>query len=678
MSDRVLVTSALPYANGPLHLGHLAGAYLPADLFVRFKRLEGKEVIFICGSDEHGVPITIAADKEGVSPQEIVDRYHTINKKTFEEFGISFDYYGRTSSETHKRVSQSFFKKLYEKGAFNEKTEEQFYDAEAGMFLADRYIKGTCPKCGYEEAYGDQCEKCGASLSPRELINPRSMLSGNTPELRKTRHWYIPLGRYESWLREWIGGQEDWKSNVAGQCNSWLDGGLNERAVTRDLKWGVPVPIEGADGKVLYVWFDAPIGYISATVEWAAQIGDPEGWKMFWQDENTELVHFIGKDNIVFHCIMFPAMLKEHGDFVLPRNVPANEFLNLEGQKLSTSRGWAVWLHEYLEDFDAELLRYALATTLPETRDSDFSWKDFQGRVNNDLADILGNFIYRTFSFIERFFEGKVPPLENASEADKAMLAEIKAHGAQVAADYNKYKFKDAVLHTLNLARLGNKYFTDMEPWHSRKNDMQKCGNTLHVCAQIVAALSVYFEPVLPDTCKKLKSDLNMQLNGLMLWEEAGPDMLTAGQAVSLGEVPFKKIEDERIQAQVEKLEARAAANAAEEPAYEPEKPEFTFDDFMKQDLRAGQILKAEPIKKSRKLLKIRVDMGYEERTIVSGIAAYFAPEDLAGQRVVVVANLKPRKMMGIESKGMILMAEDAETGLRFVETQARPGSTVN
>lgn len=679
MSDRVLVTSALPYANGPLHLGHLAGAYLPADLFVRFKRLEGKEVIFICGSDEHGVPITIAADKEGVSPQDIVDRYHNINKKAFDDFGISFDYYGRTSSDTHKQISQKFFKKLYEKGAFEEKTEEQFYDAEADMFLADRYIKGTCPKCGYEEAYGDQCEKCGASLSPRELINPRSMLSGNAPELRETRHWYIPLGKYEGWLREWIDGQDNWKPNVLGQCKSWLDGGLNDRAVTRDLKWGVPVPLEGADGKVLYVWFDAPIGYISATVEWAAQIGDPEGWKLFWQDENTELVHFIGKDNIVFHCIMFPAMLKEHGDFVLPKNVPANEFLNLEGQKLSTSRGWAVWLHEYLEDFDAELLRYALATTLPETRDSDFSWKDFQGRVNNDLADIFGNFVYRTFSFIERFFDGKIPPLESPSEADRAMLAEIKTHGAQVAGDYNKYKFKDAVLHTLNLARLGNKYFTDMEPWHSRKTDMQKCGNTLHVCAQIVAALSVYFEPVLPETCKRLKSDLNMQLNGLMLWDEAGPQMLAAGHKVSLGEVPFKKIEDERIEAQIEKLKTRAETNApAEEASYEPEKPPFTFDDFMKQDLRAGRIIDAERIKKSKKLLKIRVDMGYEERTIVSGIAAFFDPETLSDQPVVIVANLKPRKMMGVESKGMILMAEDADGSLHFVETNARPGSVVN
>jgi methionyl-tRNA synthetase len=427
------------------------------------------------------------------------------------------------------------------------------------------------------------------------------------------------------------------------------------------------------------VWFDAPIGYISATVEWAAQIGDPEGWKLFWQDEDTELVHFIGKDNIVFHCIMFPAMLKEHGDFVLPKNVPANEFLNLEGQKLSTSRGWAVWLHEYLEDFDAELLRYALATTLPETRDSDFSWKDFQGRVNNDLADIFGNFVYRTFSFIERFFDGSIPPLENASEADREMLAEIKTHGALVAGDYNKYKFKDAVLHTLNLARLGNKYFTDMEPWHSRKTDMQKCGNTLHVCAQIVASLSVYFEPVLPETCKRLKSDLNMQLNGLMLWEEAGPKMLEAGHKVSLGEVPFKKIEDERIEAQIEKLKTRAAANApAQEASYEPEKPPFTFDDFMKQDLRAGRIIDAERIKKSKKLLKIRVDMGYEERTIVSGIAAFFDPETLADQPVVVVANLKPRKMMGIESKGMILMAEDADGSLRFVETNARPGSVID
>lgn len=682
MSKRVLVTAALPYANGPLHLGHIAGAYLPSDLYSRYKRLAGDEVLFICGSDEHGVPITIAADKEGVTPQEIVDRYHGINKKAFEDFGISFDYYGRTSSATHREISQKFFRTLHEKGVFIKKTEQQYYDVKAGMFLADRYIKGTCPKCGYEEAYGDQCEKCGTALSPTELINPKSMLSGEVPEMRETEHWYIPLGNYEAWLKEWIGGQTGWKANVLGQCNSWLDAGLGDRAVTRDLKWGVPVPLEGAEGKVLYVWFDAPIGYISASVEWAAQIGDPEGWKLFWQDDETELVHFIGKDNIVFHCIIFPVMLKTHGKYIVPENVPANEYLNLEGRKLSTSRGWAVWLHEYLEYFEPDLLRYALAATMPETKDADFQWKEFQGRVNNDLADVFGNFVFRTFSFIGRFFEGKMPPLLNPTEQDLAMLDEITRSGARIAKAYESFRFKEAAQLTISLARAGNKYFTETEPWQTRKTNLQACGNTLHVSAQIVAALSVYFEPILPDACKKLKSALNFSFNGLMLWEEVKPDMVPPGQEITPMEILFKKIEDEAIQKQMDLLQAKSAATAppaaAPEVSYETEKEGIEFDDFVKLDLRAAEILEAVKVPKSKKLLKIKISLGYEERIIVSGIAEYHDPGDIIGKRVAVVANLKPRKIMGIESKGMILMAHDAADGLRFVETKAQPGSCIN
>ncbi|MCH8568138.1 MAG: methionine--tRNA ligase [Balneolales bacterium] len=683
MSKRILVTAALPYANGPLHLGHLAGAYLPSDLYVRYKRLKGDEVVFICGSDEHGVPITIAADKEGVTPQDIVDRYHAINKKAFEDFGISFDYYGRTSSETHKRISQDFFKTLHNKGVFTRKKEEQFFDVSAGMFLADRYIKGTCPKCGYEEAYGDQCEKCGASLSPSELINPVSMLSGETPELRETEHWYIPLGNYQEWLAKWIDEKTDWKPNVTGQCKSWLDAGLNERAVTRDLKWGVPVPLDDAEGKVLYVWFDAPIGYISATVEWAAQIGDPEGWKMFWQDEDTELIHFIGKDNIVFHCIMFPAMLKAHGDYVLPKNVPANEFLNLEGKKLSTSRGWAVWLHEYLEDFEPDLLRYALTTSLPETKDSDFVWKEFQGKVNNDLADVFGNFVFRTFSFIHRFFDSRIPELKNPNKQDLDLLDEIEKHAKLISASYEKFRFKDAASHTINLARLGNRYFTEKEPWHSRKNNLEDCANTLHVCAQITAALSVFFSPIIPDACDRLQKALNLEINGLLLWEEAHKNMLKASSVVEEMEILFKKVEDDIIEKQLQKLlekssSVSAAGNDAGDKSYEPLRDIITYDDFAKLDFRTGIILKAEKMKKSKKLLRIEVDLGFEKRTVLSGIAEFYKPEELSGQKVVVVANLAPRKMMGTESEGMILMAENPDGGLRFVESDAEPGALLS
>ncbi len=672
-----MVTAALPYANGPIHLGHMAGAYLPADIYVRYKRLINDEVLFICGSDEHGVPITIAADKAGVTPQDVVDKYHTMNADVFEKFGISFDYYGRTSSRTHREISQKFFKKLYDDGVFTKKTENQFYDAKADMFLADRYIKGTCPKCGYTEAFGDQCEKCGASLSPSELIDPVSVLSGEKPEMRETEHWYIPLGNFQDWLKEWIDSKKDWKPNVTGQCRSWLDGGLGDRAVTRDLKWGVPVPVEGADGKVLYVWFDAPIGYISATVEWAAQVGDPEGWKLFWQDEETELVHFIGKDNIVFHCIMFPAMLKAHGDYILPKNVPANEFLNLEGQKLSTSRGWAVWLHEYLEEFEPDQLRYSLATTLPETKDSDFSWKDFQTRVNSELADILGNFVFRTFSFIDRFFDKQVPPLVNPDKKDLEILNSIKKYGEGISEAYEKFKLRDAVSQTMNLARAANKYFTESEPWHTRKTDPEKCGNTLHVSAQLAAALSVYFFPVIPDACKKIRKSLS--LADILQWDEVHPEMVKPGTEVSAGEILFKKLEDEIIQKQFDKLKTTEESAAPASVEYAEEKEPFEFDDFMKQDLRVGEIVAAEKIKKSKKLLKLTVNLGYETRTVVSGIAEYFEPDDLPGKRVCVVANLKPRKIMGVESKGMILMAENpADSSLSFVETDAEPGSSIS
>jgi methionyl-tRNA synthetase len=675
MSKRILVTSALPYANGPIHLGHLAGAYLPADLYTRFQRLKGKDVIHICGSDEHGVPITIAAEKEGVTPQEIVDRYHEANKAVFERFGIRFDYYGRTSSETHKKTSQEFFLNLYEQGLFKKKSQEQLYDEEADMFLPDRYVKGTCPKCGYPEAYGDQCEKCGSSLSPTELIDPVSAITGNKPVIKSTDHWFIPLGNFQEKLEKWIDSRENWKPNVVGQCKSWLDGGLSDRAVTRDLTWGVPVPLPDAEGKVLYVWFDAPIGYISATKEWADQQGSPDKWKEYWQDEETSLIHFIGKDNIVFHCIMFPAMLMQHGDYVLPENVPANEFLNLEGRKLSTSRGWAVWLNEYLDEFDADLLRYVLGTTLPEAKDSDFSWKDFQNRVNGELADILGNFVFRALSFTERFFDGAVPKLSNPSDKDRAALSEIEAQKTKIEEAYNSYKFREAIAETMNLARTGNRYFTETEPWKTRKENPEACGNTLYVCVQICAALSVLFEPVLPTATARLRNQL--ALPDAAGWDDVSDSMIAAGTVISQGEILFEKIEDDRMEKQVQLLEERAAASSGSDKEYEPLKKETSFNKFSSIDLRAGKIKSAEKIKKSKKLIKITVDLGFEERTILSGIAEFFKPEEIIGKSVVVVANLAPKKMMGIESNGMILMGEDTEGNLKFVSTDAEPGSTV-
>lgn len=671
---RILVTSALPYANGPIHLGHLAGAYLTPDFYVRYKRRTDADVAFICGSDEHGVPITIAAEKEGVSPQDIVDRYHEMNKKVFEEFGISFDFYGRTSSKVHHETSQEFFRNLNQKGFFKKKTEEQLYDPKADMFLPDRYVKGTCPNCGYEEAYGDQCEKCGTSLSPTELIEPVSALTGEKPELKKTEHWYMPLGEVQPKLEKWLETRKNWKPNVMGQVKSWLNDGLTDRAATRDLSWGVPVPLEEAKGKVLYVWFDAPIGYVSATKEWALEQNKPELWKEYWQNEDTELYHFIGKDNIVFHCIMFPVVLMEHGGYVLPKNVPANEFLNLEGKKLSTSRGWAVWLHEYLEEFEPDLLRYALGTILPESKDSDFSWKDFQMHINTELADVLGNFTNRSLSFTVNYAEGKVPNLIEPSETDLEALQAIEDQKEKVTQAYENFRFKEAISETMNLARIGNRYFTETEPWKTRKTEPVKAGNTIHVSLQISAALSCLFDPVLPDKMKQLRAQLG--LIDSFSWNDISNSMLEVGNSVIQGDILFEKIEDNIIEEQIQKLHDKAKD---EDPV--PDVPDLKenieFEDFMKLDLRAGEILSAKKIEKSNKLLEIKVDIGLEKRTIVSGISKYFDPDKLSGQKVSVVANLAPKKLMGVESKGMILMAENPDGSLKFIETDAEPGSPI-
>lgn len=671
---RILVTSALPYANGPLHLGHLAGAYLTADLYVRYKRLTGADVAYICGSDEHGVPITIAAEKEGVSPQDIVDRYHEMNKKIFEDFGISFDYYGRTSSKVHHQTSQEIFTVLNDKGFFKKKKEQQLYDSKSDMFLPDRYVKGTCPNCSFPEAYGDQCENCGTSLSPTELINPVSALSGEVPELKETEHWYMPLGDIQPKLEAWLETRENWKPNVMGQVKSWLNDGLSDRAATRDLSWGVPVPLKEAEGKVLYVWFDAPIGYISATKEWALEQGKPDSWKEYWQNEKTELYHFIGKDNIVFHCIMFPIVLMEHGGFVLPKNVPANEFLNLEGKKLSTSRGWAVWLHEYLEDFEPDLLRYALGSTLPESKDSDFSWKDFQARVNNELAAVLGNFVNRSLTFTDKFAEGKVPKLINPSETDQEALKAILIQKTKITEAYEAFRFKEAIAETIQLARVGNKYFTETEPWKTRNENPQACNNTLYVSIQICGVLSILMEPVLPTSMKTLRSQLGISDD--FSWDDINDSLIAEGREIQVGKVLFAKVEDSEIEKQIQKLEERAQAN---NPAtkFPKLKDNIEFNDFMKLDLRAGEILSAEKIEKSDKLLKLQVDLGIEKRTIVSGIAKHVELKTLNGHKVIVVANLAPKKLMGVESQGMILMAEDSDGNLKFAVTTAEPGSTI-
>lgn len=660
--NRYLVTSALPYANGPIHIGHLAGVYVPSDIYTRYLRMKGVDVISVCGSDEHGVPITLKARKEGVTPQEIVDRYHIINKKAFEDFGISFDIYSRTSNKIHHETASEFFKTLYNKGEFNEKTSEQYYDEEAGCFLADRYITGTCPHCGNEGAYGDQCEKCGTSLSPNELINPQSTISGSKPVLRNTLHWYLPLDKYEAWLKKWILEEHtEWKANVYGQCKSWLDQGLQPRAVSRDLDWGVPVPVEGADGKVLYVWFDAPIGYISATKELTPD------WEKYWKDEKTKMVHFIGKDNIVFHCIIFPSMLNAEGSFILPENVPANEFLNLENDKISTSRNWAVWLHEYLIDFPdkQDVLRYTLCANAPETKDNDFTWKDFQARNNNELVAILGNFVNRTLVLTNNYYNGKVPERGKTDANDDAVLNEILQIKEKAEANLESYKFREALKEAMNLARLGNKYLADAEPWKVIKTDKERVKTIINIALQITANLTIICEPFLPFSMDKLRKWINLnKLN----WSEAGNiNLLTQGHIINKSELLFNKIEDEEITRQIEKLLATKKSNEAADSKTVILKDQITFDEFSGIDIRTATILEAEKVPKTNKLLRLKIDTGIDIRTIVSGIAEYFKPESIIGKQISIVANLEPRKIKGIESKGMILMAEDKDGKLVLV-----------
>jgi methionyl-tRNA synthetase len=665
---RYTITSALPYANGPIHIGHLAGVYIPADIYTRYLRMKGKDVVFIGGSDEHGVPITIKAQQQKVTPQQIVDKYHGIIKKSFEDFGISFDIYSRTSNKVHHETASEIFKTLYDKGEFIEQTTEQFYDHDKNQFLADRYITGTCPHCGNEKAYGDQCENCGTSLNATDLINPKSALTGNTPQLKETKHWYLPLDRYEGWLRKWIieGHKQDWKPNVYGQCKSWIDQGLQARAVTRDLDWGVKVPVEGAEGKVLYVWFDAPIGYISATKEWATEKGID--WKPYWKDKDTKLLHFIGKDNIVFHCIIFPAILKHEGTYILPDNVPANEFLNLEGDKISTSRNWAVWLHEYLEDFPEkqDVLRYVLCANAPETKDNDFTWKDFQARNNSELLAIFGNFANRTLVLTKKYFDGIVPELGELTELDHAAINELKEFPERIANSLENYRFREALNEFMNLARLGNKYLTETEPWKVFKTDAERVKTILNISLQICANLALLAEPFLPFTSKKLLKMLNLSVSN---WEAAGDSkLLLAGHQLNEPEFLFEKIEDEQIEAQVQKLLDTKIENTKNNVKIAPQKEDITFDDFVKIDIRTATIVEAEKINKTKKLLKLLVDTGIDKRTIVSGIAEYYNAEEIIGQRVSVLVNLAPRMLKGIVSQGMILMAENAEGKLCFVK----------
>lgn len=676
--NRLLVTAALPYANGPIHIGHLAGCFLPADIYVRYQRAQKRDIKFVCGSDEHGVPITIRAMKEGITPQQVVDRYHEMIKDSFEQMGISFDIYSRTSSEIHRQTAQDFFKKLYDDGVFEEKESEQYYDEKTNVFLADRYIVGTCPVCGNENAYGDQCEKCGSTLSPEQLINPRSALSDATPVKKKTKHWYFPLNKYEGWLKEWIveGKKDEWKANVYGQCKSWLENGLQPRAMTRDSSWGVPVPLPDAEGKVMYVWFDAPIGYISATKELTPN------WEDYWKQEDTKLVHFIGKDNIVFHCIIFPSMLKAHGGYVLPDNVPANEFLNIEGDKVSTSRNWAVWVHEYIKDFpeQQDVLRYVLCSNAPETKDNDFTWKDFQDRTNSELVSIFGNFVNRSFVLMHKLCGGKVPPFhqDKADDADKELMAAIKQAKVDIEQDIERYKFRDAIYKVIDLARKGNKYMQDKEPWIVAKTladnpeNQKLIDNCLHLCLQLTANLAILSNPFFPHTTKKMLHMMKV-VEKMLEWENAGRlDLLKVGYTLRAPELLFKKIEDKDVEAQVEKLhnnlkQATPAEEVATESDFAPIKPEIVFDDFTKIDLRVGTITHAEKVKKADKLLKLDVDLGFEQRTVVSGIAQHYTPEDIIGKQVTVVTNLAPRKMRGIVSQGMILMAEDKDGKLVFV-----------
>jgi methionyl-tRNA synthetase len=662
---RYLVTSALPYANGPVHIGHLAGVYVPADIYVRFLRMNDEDVVFIGGSDEHGVPITIKALQQGVSPQEIVDKYHGMIKKSFEEFGISFDIYSRTSNRIHHETASAFFKKMYDAGQFIEKESLQYYDDATGHFLADRYITGTCPNCNSDKAYGDQCENCGTSLNATDLINPVSVLSGNPPVMRETKHWFLPLEQYEPWLIEWIleGHKEDWKTNVYGQCKSWLDQGLHSRAVTRDLDWGVKVPVEGAEGKVLYVWFDAPIGYISATRELT-----PE-WEKYWKDPETKMIHFIGKDNIVFHCIIFPAMLKAEGTFILPDNVPANEFLNLEGEKISTSRNWAVWLHEYLVDFHGkqDVLRYVLTSSAPETKDNDFIWKDFQARNNNELVAILGNFINRTIVLTHKYFDGFVPAQEELKDLDKSTLAEMKQFPGRIYQSIHHYRFREGLSEMMNLARLGNKYLTEAEPWKIFKENPKRVGTVLNIALQICAELTIVAEPFLPFSAAKVRNTLNLPP---MKWKEAeNGNWLQAGHKLNQPELLFDKIEDAQIDIQIKKLEDTKTANEASSAVTicKPAKPEIQYEDFSKMDIRIATILEAEKVPKTDKLLRLKIDTGIDRRTIVSGIAAWFKPEEIIGRKICVLVNLSPRKLKGIDSQGMILMAENPDGSLYFV-----------
>ena len=672
---RTLVTTALPYANGPVHIGHLAGVYVPADIYTRYLRLKGEDVIMIGGSDEHGVPITIKARKEGVSPQDIVDRYHKLIKESFEEFGISFDIYSRTTSEIHSKTASDFFRKLYDKGEFIEKVTEQYYDEEAQQFLADRYITGTCPHCHNERAYGDQCEACGSSLNSTDLIDPKSAISGSKPVLRKTKHWYLPLDKWEPFMRQWILEEhKEWRPNVYGQCKSWIDLGLQPRAVSRDLDWGVPVPVEGAEGKVLYVWFDAPIGYISNTKELL-----PDSWEKYWKDPETKLVHFIGKDNIVFHCIIFPAMLKAEGSYILPDNVPANEFLNLEGDKISTSRNWAVWLHEYLNDFPGkqDVLRYVLTANAPETKDNDFTWKDFQARNNSELVAILGNFINRAVVLTHKFFDGKVPARNGLTDYDTATLAEISEIKADIENNLNNYRFRDAQKEAMNLARLGNKYLAETEPWKLAKTDMERVATIMNVALQIAANIAVAFEPFLPFSAAKIRRILHMEN---CQWDMLGNDnLLEAGKELAEPELIFEKIEDDAIEAQIKRLADIKEANKRNNWQAAPIRENIEFDDFTKLDIRVGKVLECTKVPKADKLLQFRIDDGLGGRTIVSGIAQHYAPEDLVGKQVCFVANLAPRKLRGIESQGMILSAEDADGKLVVITPagEVAPGSEV-
>ena len=686
-ASRYTVTAALPYTNGPIHIGHLAGVYVPADIYVRYLRLTGQDVIFVGGSDEHGVAISMKAKKEGVSPKEIIDKYHGIIKKSFEDFGITFDNYSRTSAQVHHRTASDFFKKLYDQGDFIEETTAQLYDEEAKQFLADRFVVGTCPKCGHEEAYGDQCENCGSSLNATDLINPKSTITGGVPTLKETKHWFLPLDRYEDFLRKWIleGHKSDWKPNVYGQCKSWIDGGLEPRAVTRDLDWGIPVPVKGGEGKVLYVWFDAPIGYISSTKEWAEQNG--KDWEPYWKSKDTKLVHFIGKDNIVFHCIIFPAILKAHGEYILPDNVPANEFLNLEGNKLSTSKNWAVWLHEYLEEFPdmQDVLRYTLTSNAPETKDNDFTWKDFQARNNNELVAIFGNFINRVVVLTQKYYDGKVPEHANFSEVDLETLKELRKFPQTISDSLERYRFREAGQELMNLARLGNKYLADEEPWKVIKQDEERVKTIMFVALQIATGLAILSEPFLPFTSNKLKTILNItsREDEVLNWQDVSSveTLLASNHTIGRAELLFRKIEDEEIQAQLDKLDATKKANENENKAVMPQKDTINFDDFTKIDMRVGTILEAEKMPKTKKLMVLKVDTGIDTRTIVSGIAESFEPQDIVGKKVTVLVNLAPRALRGVESEGMILMTENTDGKLVFLnpdEDTVGNGESIN